>query len=285
VEASLVLVEAIQEYRRAIKIDPNLAQAHSNLGLALSDKGQLDEAVKECRTAIDIDSSLAQAQYNLGGTLLQVGRLAEARDATRRCLELLSIDDPLDDRLRPKAAQLWEQCEQLLALDPKLPTFVDGKHKPADDAERLALARLCRYKKRYVASSHFFADAFAHDARLADDMQTGDRYNAACVAALASCRQGADAEQLEETERMRLRKQAAHWLRADLAFWTKLLQSDKPDVHEALHKTLKHWQEDPDLSGLRDAAELAKLPADEREACRKLWADVQALLDKAEPKK
>ena len=34
----------------------------------------------------------------------------------------------------------------------------------------------------------------------------------------------------------------------------------------------------PDLAGIRDPAAVAKLPANEREACEKLWADVAALL-------
>ena len=56
-------------------------------------------------------------------------------------------------------------------------------------------------------------------------------------------------------------------------------------MRDDAQRVLKYWQQDPNLSCLRDVAELAKLPADEREACKKLWADVQALLDKAEPKK
>lgn len=39
-----------------------------------------------------------------------------------------------------------------------------------------------------------------------------------------------------------------------------------------------------DLSGLRDAASLAKLPEAEQTACRALWAEVEALLKKAEGK-
>jgi tetratricopeptide (TPR) repeat protein len=42
--------------------------------------------------------------------------------------------------------------------------------------------------------------------------------------------------------------------------------------------TLTIWQTDPALSGLRDRAALAKLPTDERESWRRLWADVAALL-------
>jgi hypothetical protein len=45
-----------------------------------------------------------------------------------------------------------------------------------------------------------------------------------------------------------------------------------------VRQTLQHWQHDPDLAGIRDAAGLTKLPEAEREACRRLWADVDALL-------
>jgi len=44
---------------------------------------------------------------------------------------------------------------------------------------------------------------------------------------------------------------------------------------------LRHWQEDTDLAGLRDQDAVAKLPGEEQDACRKLWADVTALRDKA----
>jgi hypothetical protein len=47
---------------------------------------------------------------------------------------------------------------------------------------------------------------------------------------------------------------------------------------------MKQWQEDTDLAGVRDAAALAKLPAKERAAFTTLWADVAALLNKAEEK-
>jgi hypothetical protein len=41
---------------------------------------------------------------------------------------------------------------------------------------------------------------------------------------------------------------------------------------------LQHWLVDPDLTGIRDAELLAKLPEDEQAAAfRKLWIDVRAL--------
>ena len=51
-------------------------------------------------------------------------------------------------------------------------------------------------------------------------------------------------------------------------------------------QALQHLQTDPDLGGVRHKEALATLPEVEREAWRKLWADVEALLKKVEePKK
>ena len=49
--------------------------------------------------------------------------------------------------------------------------------------------------------------------------------------------------------------------------------------------TLKHWKEDTDLAGIRDAAALAKLPQEERAACKQLWGDVDGLLSKVGDRK
>jgi tetratricopeptide (TPR) repeat protein len=276
---------AIQEYRTAIALDPTFAAPHYNLGIALYDKQQLDAAIEEYRRAIALDPKYAKPLGALGATLLQLGRLAEARDSTRRYLELLPPDHPS----RQRATRQLQECEQFLALEPKLPAILEGKEKPANDTERLALASLCQqpYKKLYAASFRFYAEAFAHDAKLADDMRQQHRYNAACAAALAGCGHDKDADSLAEQERARLRQQAIAWLRADLAYWSKQSASDKPSDLARLQNALLHWQQDPDLAGLRGTEALKKLPPEEREACAKLWAAVAGLLKQGQeqPKK
>ena len=47
--------------------------------------------------------------------------------------------------------------------------------------------------------------------------------------------------------------------------------------------SLRHWQADSDLAGVRNAAVLKMLPTKEREMCRKLWADVEDLIKKVLP--
>jgi hypothetical protein len=170
-----------------------------------------------------------------------------------------------------------QQCEGQLALEAKLPDVVAGKTPPADNRERLVLIVICRLQQRYAAASKLSADAFAADPKLADDPQQQHRYNAACFAALAAAGQGKDADKLDDKACTRLRQQAVEWLRADLAHWTKQADSDRALVQ----KTLQHWQDDADLAGIRDKDAVAKLPAEEREACQKLWADVAEVLKKA----
>ena len=97
----------------------------------------------------------------------------------------------------------------------------------------------------------------------------------------AAAGQGEDAATLDETEKARLRKQAHDWLRADLARWTQLNESGQPADRAKVQERLKLSQQDGDLAGIRDAAALAKLPAEERSACEKLWRDVVLFLKKA----
>jgi hypothetical protein len=48
-----------------------------------------------------------------------------------------------------------------------------------------------------------------------------------------------------------------------------------------VQKTVRDWQKDTDLAGIRDAATVAKLSGEEQKACTQLWTDVAALLKKA----
>jgi serine/threonine-protein kinase len=82
---------------------------------------------------------------------------------------------------------------------------------------------------------------------------------------------------LDQAARAKLRAQGLDWLKAELATWAKLRESE-PRSRSQIQQTLSHWQRDPDLAGVRDEAELAKLPAAEREAWRKLWSEVAELL-------
>jgi hypothetical protein len=155
-----------------------------------------------------------------------------------------------------------------------------GEAKPTNAAECIQLAKLAAIMNQRLLASRLFDNAFFDNNDLANDLNSWNRYNAACSAALAAGGLGINADKLDDKERLRLRKQALDWLRADLDLWTKHIAGAKPQDRQPWTTPLKHWQEDTDLIGVRDAKELEKLPADEREGYQKLWAEVAELLKK-----
>jgi serine/threonine-protein kinase len=183
------------------------------------------------------------------------------------------------------SAQWVKEVQRLAELDKRLPAFVQGRQKPGNTGDCLALAELCRIKRRYAGSARFFTDAFARQPKIATELSAGHRYNAACSAALAGSGWGEDAEQLNNKEKGRLRGQASGWLRADLSLWKQRLTGGKAPERQAAQQALRHWQTDPDLAGVRDKTELTKLPDAERQEWAKLWTEVAALSAKAGSKK
>jgi tetratricopeptide (TPR) repeat protein len=274
------LDEAIKHYQQALRLDPMYAAVHYNLGNALQAKGRLDEAIAEYRESLRLQPDHAESHCNLGLALQRQGQFADAIACLKRGHELGSKGP----RWPYPSADWLKQAERLATLDNRLPAVLQGKDKPADAAEGLAFAQLCRIKKRYAAAARLHADAFADDAKLADDLGAAHRYNAACAAALAAAGQGADAEKLDDGERARLRRQALKWLTADLEAYARLIKGSPHDRVQA-QTTLRRWQADGDLAGIRDALKLIRLPPEERERCRKLWAEVDALLQRSGPAK
>jgi tetratricopeptide (TPR) repeat protein len=272
--------EAVACYHRAIQLDPNLAGAHFNLGIALKAKGKLDEAVACYRRAIELNPKFAEAHCNLGHALRDLGRFREALAALKQGHELGSRSPGW----RYPSAAWVRDCQRLLELDARLPGLLAGTDRPADQAELLGFALVCLSKQRFAAAAGLYAEALATRPGLATDPRAGHRYNAACSAARAGCGQGADAAGLSPADRLRWRRQALTWLRDEQAARQRQLEAD-PSAGPALARTLRHWQTDPDLAGLRDPAELTKLSAEERAACERLWADVAALLQQAQARK
>jgi hypothetical protein len=144
----------------------------------------------------------------------------------------------------------------------------------------LDFARLCKTLKRYGAAGRLIAEAFAADPKLAEDPTKSNRYNAACYAALAGSGQGDDDPKPDSDARAGFHRQAFNWLQADLDSWSNRLGSD-PKAGPEVNETLRHWREDRELTGVRDAEALDELPAEERVAWRNLWAEVDALQVKA----
>ena len=273
------LNEAISEYRIAIGLKPNLAEPHLNLGNALSDLGHLKDAITEYRISIRLNSQYAEAYCHLGLTKQRLGFFAEALGHLERGHELGSKRPDW----RYPSAQWIRECRRIVELDGKLLAILKGELSPGDAEERLILANLCLQKKLNAGSTRFFGEAFTERPALTANPQSGFRYNAACAASLAASGQGKDEPMPDNPARAKLREQALGWLRADLVAWTKVLNgSNEPARKQTVARTLAHWQQDADLTCIRDEVGLKKLPDEEQKRFRSLWLDVENLRKTAE---
>ena len=285
---------AIKWYKKAIEVDPKYVEAHCNLAETLKDKGQLDEAIACYKKGIELDSTNVTALHGLGAALCDGKEEYDAAIACfRKALELdpknaechvnmgvalgkkgqseAAIDwfqkaialDPnyadaqmalaLPSRIRASMPSPWcplgeatswgrnspigaiprrigfAAPRRSAALEAKLPAYLSGQLQPRDDQERLLLAEVCGTKKFHRTAARLYADAFAADSKLADDLTAEYRFYAICNAVMASAAQSMDGAQPDDKERASFRHQSLDWLRSDLAQWTKLLESGPPE--------------------------------------------------------
>ncbi len=80
--------EAIASYREALRIRPDFAEAHDNLGKALKERGRLDDAIASYREALRIQPDHAGAHYRMGNALYEQGRLDAAAASYREALRI-----------------------------------------------------------------------------------------------------------------------------------------------------------------------------------------------------
>ena len=265
--------EAIRYFTASVALRPSSSAAHNNLGIVLKDKGRLDEAAAEYRKAIELQPHYPYPHNNLGNALRDKGRFDEAIAEFRKTVQI-----------QPNSAMAHKNLGVALYNEHQLDAAIAEYRKAVELKPDVAMAHFDLGNALY--NKHQWDEAIA-EFRKALQIQPDDAdaaYNAACAAALAASGLGEDPAKADEKERSRWRKQALDWLRTALTLWTKKIDDGKPEDRAAAAKELKHWQEDSDLAGVRDKDALAKLPADEQDAWRKLWADVDALLKKAQEK-
>jgi tetratricopeptide (TPR) repeat protein len=80
--------EAIEAYKKAIKMKPDWALAHNNLGLAYSKYNQKDLAIEEYNEAIRLDPHLGEAYYNLASIYYDRRSFEQAISFYKKTLEV-----------------------------------------------------------------------------------------------------------------------------------------------------------------------------------------------------
>jgi serine/threonine-protein kinase len=273
-----LLDASIDAFRTFNRLKPEDPDAHYNLGVVLGKRGASVEAIAEYRTTIRLKPDYAEAYCNLGQHLRKQGVYDEAAKMLRKGHELGTGRPGWP---YPSAAWVAE-AERMLEISKRLRAILQGRDKPRNDRERLTFAQMAHGQQLFAAASRLWTEAMESDPKLVDDREVQPRYNAACAAALAAAGQGKDEPPLDEAAKVRWRKQAIEWLKADLAAWAKIVEQGSPQEKQAVAPMLQHWKADPDLASLREADAVAKLNAEDQRACRAVWSEVGALLEKAQ---
>ncbi len=73
---------AVPEYREFLKLHPEVAAIHSNLGAALAGLGRYEEALPEYKTALKQSPKLEGARLNLALVYYKMGKIDDASHAT-----------------------------------------------------------------------------------------------------------------------------------------------------------------------------------------------------------
>ena len=128
-------LRAVELIGEALRVDPQQARAHCNLGAALQDLGRVDDALASYEAALRLDPGYALAWDNRGNTLRRLGRLPEALDSHERALSLT-----------PALAEAW--CHRAIALHDL------GRHADAAASAEQALAARPTYADAFVALGH-----------------------------------------------------------------------------------------------------------------------------------
>lgn len=135
-------VEAVEEYRRGLRLAPDEGMAYVNLGWALIELGRTQEAVDACRHAVQLLPRDSNAHANLGLALTMQGLLQPAFAECNRALGL----DSGNAEARYYLALALEKAGQKEEAARELQTYVTQSQKLSSEQERIwdARARLAR---------------------------------------------------------------------------------------------------------------------------------------------
>jgi len=110
------LREAEGASRRALELDPDLAEAHASRGLAVALNKRYDEAAKEFETAIRLNPKLFEAYYFYGRALHGQGNMEAAAEMFRKACDV-NPDDYQTPHFLAMALRALGRKEEARAVD------------------------------------------------------------------------------------------------------------------------------------------------------------------------
>lgn len=124
--------QAVTHFRESLRLNPDSAATHYNLGVALSMLREYADATREFESAVRLDPDHAEARNNLGAMLHVAGRFDEAAAHYRKAIELRPENAEAHSNLgrlltlQSKPREAVPLFEQALAIDPDLVSALTG---------------------------------------------------------------------------------------------------------------------------------------------------------------
>ena len=152
--------EAVAAFQQAVKLDPDLAEAHFRLGLgyeALAKQedaeSQYKKAVEAYKKHLEADPDDAEAHYNLGQTYANLGNYSEAIRSYRQATRLKTDDPDMYYDLGVAHTKLAQYDQAAAAFSKSLE--IDPEYYRAQDAldeakEGVKRIRACKKHQAYL---------------------------------------------------------------------------------------------------------------------------------------
>ncbi|MCX4189374.1 tetratricopeptide repeat protein [Methylophaga sp. OBS3] len=79
--------DAVAAFRKALEIDPSIAEMHFNLGILLTNLNRTDEAIQAYKKTVTLKPGFTDAYYNLGFALQYQSKFAQAAEAYQKAID------------------------------------------------------------------------------------------------------------------------------------------------------------------------------------------------------
>jgi TolB-like protein/Flp pilus assembly protein TadD len=171
-----VLHEAEKASRKAIELNPQLAEAHTSLGLAISLKKRYEEADREFRKAIELNPRLYEVHYYRGRTFFARGAFADAAQSFEEAVRVRPEDYQASALLVGVYRSLHEEEKWLATVKATLQKATRHLElNPSDARANYLGAGALMLLGELAEGERWMARALA-----IDPTDTGVLYNAAC---------------------------------------------------------------------------------------------------------